>query len=55
MRSKSLEIPQLPMSISTFSIIFFTIGCTLVPSLENLKNVLKKHEDYEEQVKVEYN
>lgn len=39
MDPKSLEIPQAPMSISTFSIIFFAIGCTLVPTLEKLKNV----------------
>lgn len=55
MGPKSLEIPQVPMSISTFSIIFFAIGCTLVPALEKLKNVLKnKNADHEEQVKVEY-
>lgn len=55
MGPKSLEIPQAPMSISTFSIIFFVIGCTLVPALEKLKNVLKnKNADHEEQVKVEY-
>ena len=55
MGPKSLEIPQAPMSISTFSIVFFAIGCTLVPALEKLKDVLKhKNADYEEQVKVEY-
>lgn len=55
MGPKSLEIPQASMSISTFSIIFFAIGCTLVPALEKLKNVLKnKNADHEEQVKVEY-
>lgn len=37
----SLEIPQPPMSMSTFSILFFTIGCTLVPGLEMLKTILK--------------
>ena len=41
MGPKSLEIPQAPMSIKTFSVIFFLIGCTLVPSLEGLKSVLK--------------
>ena len=41
MGPKSLEIPQAPMSISTFSIVFFAIGCTLVPALEKLKIVLK--------------
>ncbi len=37
----SLEIPQAPMSIRSFSIVFFAIGCTLVPALEKLKTVLK--------------
>lgn len=37
----SLEIPQAPMSIGSFSIVFFAIGCTLVPALEKLKTVLK--------------
>ena len=37
----SLEIPQAPMGIGSFSIVFFVIGCTLVPALEKLKTVLK--------------
>ena len=37
----SLEIPRPPMDISTFSIVFFIIGCTLVPGLEKLKTILK--------------
>ena len=40
----SLEIPKEPMSISTFSIAFFVIGCALVPALEKLKSVLKNEE-----------
>ena len=40
----SLEIPKEPMSISTFSIAFFVIGCVLVPALEKLKSVLKNEE-----------
>ena len=40
----SLEIPRPPMSIQSFSIIFFIIGCTLVPTLEKLKDVLKNKE-----------
>ena len=40
----SLEIPKDPMSISTFSIAFFAIGCALVPALEKLKSVLKNEE-----------
>ena len=40
----SLEIPKAPMSISTFSIAFFAIGCALVPALEKLKSILKSEE-----------
>ena len=40
----SLEIQKPPMSIETFSIIFFMIGCTLVTTLEKLKDVLKNKE-----------
>ena len=40
----SLEIPKDPMSISTFSIAFFVIGCALVPALEKLKSMLKSEE-----------
>lgn len=41
MGPKSLEIPKQPLSISTFNIIFFAVGCTLVPALEKLKTILK--------------
>ncbi|MGL5694379.1 MAG: DUF368 domain-containing protein [Peptostreptococcaceae bacterium] len=41
MGPQSLEVPQAPLSIATFSIWFFAIGCTLVPALEVLKVVLK--------------
>lgn len=45
----SLEVPKLPMSMSRFSIVFFVVGCTLVPTLEKLKDVLKhKNEESEE-------
>ncbi|MGL6107200.1 DUF368 domain-containing protein [Romboutsia sp.] len=37
----SLEVPRLAMSTSTFSVVFFAIGCTLVPALEKLKDVFK--------------
>ena len=37
----SLEISKPPMSVSTFSTVFFIIGCILVPTLEKLKNILK--------------
>ena len=40
----SLEIPKDPMSISTFNIAFFAIGCALVPALEKLKSMLKSEE-----------
>ena len=40
----SLEIPKAPMSVETFSIVFFVIGCALVPALERLKEVLKDKE-----------
>ena len=40
----SLEIPKPPMGMSTFSIVFFIIGCTLVPALEKLKELLKNKE-----------
>lgn len=41
MGPKSLEIPKPPMSIETFSIVFFAVGVTLVPALEKLKTLLK--------------
>jgi len=40
----SLEVPKVPMSISTFSLGFFIIGCILVPALEKLKALLKNKE-----------
>lgn len=52
---ESLEILQSPISISTFSIIFFIIGYILVLALEKLKIILKNNNtDYEEEVRVEY-
>ena len=42
MGPKSLEVPMPPLSISTFSIVFFIIGCTLVPTLEKVKSVLEE-------------
>ena len=48
MGPESLEVPKDPMSIHTFSIVFFVIGCILVPGLEVLKKVLKnKNEEVE--------
>ena len=40
----SLEVPKPPMSISTFSVVFFVIGCTLVPGLEKLKETLRQEQ-----------
>lgn len=37
----SLEVSKAPMTVSTFNIVFFAIGCILVPLLEKLKEVLK--------------
>ncbi len=48
MGPESLEVPKAPMSIHTFSVVFFVIGCILVPGLEVLKKVLKnKNEEVE--------
>ena len=48
MGPESLEVPKDPMSIHTFSVVFFGIGCVLVPGLEVLKKVLKnKNEEVE--------
>lgn len=51
----SLEPSKLPMSISTSSIVFFAIGCILVPSLEKLKSVLKNKNTESENAEVNYN
>ena len=37
----SLEIPQAPINIYSFNIVFFIFGCVLVPALEGLKVLLK--------------
>ena len=42
MGPRSLEVPMPPLSISTFNIVFFVIGCTLVPALEKVKSVLEE-------------
>ena len=41
----SLEIPKPPMNVYNFSVIFFVIGCTLVPVLERLKGFLKNNKN----------
>ena len=53
MGPKSLEIPKPPMSVETFSIVFFAVGVTLVPALEKLKNLLK-NKNIEENIEVSY-
>ena len=51
----SLEIPQNPMSIKTFSMVFFSIGCILVPTLEKLKTILKnKTMEYDDNTQIKY-
>ena len=40
----SLEIPKTPVSIEIFNMVFFVIGCVLVPALEKLKELLKNKE-----------
>lgn len=54
MGPRSLEIPKLPMSIFTFDMIFFIIGCTLVPGLEKLKTILKNKNIESENVEIDY-
>ncbi len=51
----SLEIPKAPVSIKTFSIVFFLIGCILVPGLEKLKIVLNNKNEEWEEIKVNSN
>ncbi len=51
----SLEVPKPPMSMSTFSIVFFIVGCMLVPSLEKLKYVLKNKNLESEDIETSYN
>ena len=53
MGPKSLEIPKPPMSIETFSIVFFAVGVTLVPALEKLKTLLK-NKNIEENIDMGY-
>ncbi|WP_373598227.1 DUF368 domain-containing protein [Paraclostridium bifermentans] len=51
----SLEIPKAPMGVKTFSIVFFGIGCILVPALEKLKTVLKHKNEESEDIKTNCN
>ena len=50
----SLEIPKLPMSISTFSIMFFIIGCILASGLEKFRNTLRNKNIESENLEVNY-
>ena len=50
----SLEIPKPSMDASTFSIVFFIIGCTLVPGLEKLKTILKNKNIESENLEMNY-
>lgn len=50
----SLEVSQSPMNLESFNIIFFVIGCILVPALEMLKVLLKsKSDDLEQDTHIE--
>ena len=50
----SLEVPQSPMNLESFNIIFFVIGCILVPAIEMLKVLLKsKSDDLEQDTHIE--
>lgn len=50
----SLEVPQSPMNLESFNIIFFVIGCILVPALEMFKVLLKsKNDDLEQDTHIE--
>ena len=50
----SLEVSQSPMNLESFNIIFFVIGCILVPALEMLKVLLKsKNDDLEQDTHIE--
>ena len=50
----SLEVPQSPMNLESFNIIFFVIGCILVTALEMLKVLLKsKSDDLEQDTHIE--
>ncbi|WP_434798771.1 DUF368 domain-containing protein [Terrisporobacter vanillatitrophus] len=52
---KSLEIPKEAMDITTFNVVFFLMGCTLVPALEKLKSILKnKSVESEDNTEVKY-
>lgn len=39
----TLEVPKSPLSISTFNIILFIIGCLIIYSLEKIKKLLEKN------------
>lgn len=52
---KSLEIPKEAMDITTFNVVFFLMGCTLVPALEKLKSILKnKSVESEDKTQAKY-
>ena len=50
----SLEVPKLSMDISTFSILFFIMGCTVVPGLEQLKTLSKNKNTESENLEMNY-
>ena len=42
MGATTLETPQPPMSLETFSILFFLLGGVIIVGLEKLKAILEK-------------
>lgn len=44
----TLDVPQDPMTIKTFSIVFFIIGGAIILGLEKLKNILESKSDKKE-------
>lgn len=41
MGATTLEVPQAPMNLETFSIVFFIIGEAIIIGLEKLKTILE--------------
>lgn len=41
MGATTLEVPQAPMNLETFSILFFIIGGVVIIGLEKLKTILE--------------
>ena len=46
----TLAVPQAPMSLGTFSIVFFIIGGIIIIGLEKIKNVLESKNSKEKDI-----